>query len=131
MAIKIIRFRPFGIKDLQYVRLIKPFEDAGLVIDFEHDINHELDLIYDVCNDTAITNFHYDHLLLHSKSSETPSTLFTHIHNRDEQLPILWSYHEVNGTRVRIQAIKNYHDLQKLLGLAAHRGYVTDTERLL
>ena len=49
--IRIIRFRPLQFKDVQYAKLIKPFEDAGLVEDMEPDIQKDMALVFDVCND--------------------------------------------------------------------------------
>lgn len=129
--IKIIRFRSFTIKDLQYVRLIKPFEDAGLVVDMSHNVKSEVELVYDICNDHDIPSYHFGHILLHENAKETPSTLFTHIHNRDKILPTLCSYRTDGHNRKHIEAIRNYHQLQALLGIASERGYVSNASKLL
>lgn len=129
--IKIIRFRDFTIKDLQFARLIKPFEDAGLVIDFSRNTKSEVELVYDICNDHDIPSYHFGHILLHESSHETPSTLFKHIHERDEILPTLCSYQFDGKHRKHIEAIRNYHQLQALLGIASERGFVSNASRLL
>lgn len=129
--IKIIRLRPFTVKDLQYVVLIKPFEDAGLVEEFANDPAEELELVSDICGNYSCTHYHFDHLLTRTGARETPSTLFRHLRARDEHIPTLLVCHQNGQRRQDIRAIKNYHDLQSLLGLAANRGYVTNAKHLL
>ena len=75
---KIIRFRPLEWKDLKYAKIIKPFEDLGLVEDFSTDDNlSELcELICDVSKDYHKNHYRFDHLLHSPRSNETPSTLF-------------------------------------------------------
>lgn len=129
--LKIIRLRPFTVKDLQYVVLIKPFEDAGLVEEFPNDPTEEIELVSDICDNYSCNYYHFDHILTHTGANETPSTLFRHLHARDEHIPTLLVYHQDGSHRKNIRAIKNYHDLQYLLGLAANHGYVTNAKHLL
>lgn len=132
--IKIIRFRPLQFKDVKYAKLIKPFEDAGLVEDMAPDIQKDIELVFDVCSDSHNSHnihYHFGHVLNFEKSTETPSTLYHHIHNRDEMLPTLWAYRDYNGRKRKIQAIKSCHELQALLNIALNRGYVTSGKRLV
>lgn len=129
--IKIIRFRPLQFKDVQYAKLIKPFEDAGLVEDLAPDIKKDMELVFDVCNDCYSSHYHFGHVLNFEKSTETPSTLYHHIHNRDEMLPTLWAYKDDHGRKRDIKAIRSYQDLQALLNIALNRGYVTSSKRLV
>lgn len=129
--IKIIRLRPFTVKDLQYVVLIKPFEDAGLVEEFANDPAEELELVSDICGNYSCTHYHFDNILTRTGARETPSTLFRHLHARDEHIPTLLVCHQNGQRRQDIRAIKNYHDLQSLLGLAVNRGYVSNAKHLL
>lgn len=129
--IKIIRFRPLQFKDVQYAKLIKPFEDAGLVEDMAPDIQKDMELVFDVCSDSYNCHYHFGHVLNFEKSTETPSTLYQHIHNRDEMLPTLWAYLDDNGHKRKIKAIRSCHELQALLNIALNRGYVTSRKRLV
>ena len=129
--IKIIRFRPLQFKDVQYAKLIKPFEDAGLVEDMEPDIKKDMALVFDVCSDISDCHYHFGHVLNFERSTETPSTLYHHIHNRDEMLPTLWVYRDDDGYRRKIKAIRSCHELQALLNIALNRGYVTSSKRLV
>lgn len=129
--IKIIRFRPLQFKDVQYAKLIKPFEDAGLVEDMTPDVQKDMELVFDVCNDSSTCHYHFGHVLNFEKSTETPSTLYQHIHNRDEMLPTLWVYREDNGRKRKIEAIKSCYELQALLGVALNRGYITSSKQLV
>lgn len=129
--IKIIRFRPLQFKDVQYAKLIKPFEDAGLVEVRQPNIKDDLELVFDVCNDSSNCHYHFGHVLNFEKSTETPSTLFKHIYDRDSMLPTLWVYREDNGKKRKIEAIRSCHELQALLGVALNRGYVTSSKRLV
>lgn len=129
--IRIIKFREFRVTDLQFVRLIKPFEDAGLVETLPNDPQTEIELLSDVCTD-QVDHYHFSHILTKESSVETPSTVYKHIHERDDMIPTLWAYHKnKQGKRTNITGIKTYHELQALLGVAADRGYVKDADHLL
>lgn len=129
--IKIIQFRPFELKEgtLQFVKSIKPFEDAGLVYNLPNSIKEEMDLLYDVCNDFTTGHYGFSDILNCEKKTETPSTLFNHIHNRDETLPTLWAYREHKGKRTGFVTIRDYHQLQSLLSVATERGYVQSDQK--
>jgi len=129
--LKIIRLRPFTVKDLQYVVLIKPFEDAGLVEEFPNDPAEEIELVSDICDNYSCNYYHFNHILTHTGANETPSTLFRHLHARDDYIPTLLICRQDGQRRKDIHAIKNYHELQSLLGLASDHGYVTGAKRLL
>ena len=129
--LKILRLRPFTVRDLQFVVLIKPFEDSGLVEDFARESSQEVELVADICSDYSNTNYHFDHILLHTNANETPSTLFQHLHRRDVEIPTLIVCDDDGYRRTHIKALKNYHELQSLLGLAANRGLVKDAQHLL
>lgn len=129
--LKILRLRPFTVHDLQYVVLIKPFEDAKLVYEVERKRASEIELVAAICNDNSMINEHFSHILMRASSRETPSSLYAHLHKRDETIPTLMVCSQRHGQLTRIQGIKNYHELQALLGLAVNRGYVKDAKGLL
>ena len=129
--IKIIRFKPFGVKDLQFVKLINPFEDAGLVIDLPNDVKTEITLLQEICNDPNVCNYRYSHILTTPNNRETPSSLYQHIHDRDDALPILCAYNEKNGRRTDIHAIRTYHELQSILRVATEKGHVKPSKSMV
>lgn len=114
---KIIRFRPLQWKDLKYAKIIKPFEDQGLVEDFsENDnISDLCELIFDVSKDHYKNHYHFDHLLHNPRSNESPSTLFLALQEKSDRLPTLWAYTEdKDGRRRNIHAIKDHRMLQSM-----------------
>lgn len=114
---KIIQFRPLEWKDLKYAKIIKPFEDLGLVEDFSKNDNVSdlCELICDVSTDYQKNHYRFDHLLHHSKKDESPSTLFLAVKEKSDRLPSLWAYTEdKNGRRRNIHAIKDHRMLQSM-----------------
>jgi len=114
---KIIRFRPLEWKDLKYAKIIKPFEDQGLVEDFsENDDPSDLcELLCDVSKDYHKNHYHFDHLLHSTRSNESPSTLFLALQEKSDRLPTLWAYTEgKDGRRKNIHAIKDHRMLQSM-----------------
>lgn len=114
---KIIRFRPLEWKDLKYAKIIKPFEDQGLVEDFSEndDLSDLCELICDVSKDHHKNHYHFDHLLNAPRSNESPSTLFVALQEKSDRLPTLWAYTEgKDGRRKNIHAIKDHRMLQSM-----------------
>lgn len=112
---KIIRFRPLEWSDLQYAKIIKPFEDMGLVEDFVQTDAEIVELVCDVTKDYNQNHYNFDHLLYRSKLKESPSTLFEALRENNDRLPTLWAYTlDQNGRRRNIHAIKNHYMLQSM-----------------
>ena len=127
--IKIIRFRPLELKDLQLARLLKPFEDAGVVEDFVHNPTKELDLILKIYNDeSSKSHYHFDHILDNGDSQETPETLFDHLHYRDETWPSLIYYFDRGEGQAPtdFHGITNHYQLQTILRMAQNRNEVSE-----
>ena len=112
---KIIRFRPLEWADLKYAKIIKPFEDLGLVEDFVQTDEAILELICDVTKDYNQSHYNFDHLLYRTRLKESPSTLFEALQKKNERLPTLWAYtEERDGKRKNIHAIKDHYMLQSM-----------------
>lgn len=127
--IKIIRFRPLELKYLQLARLLKPFEDAGVVEDFSNNPTKELELILKIYNDeSAKSHYHFDHILDNGDSQETPETLFDHLHYRDETWPSLIYYFDRGEGQAPtdFHGITNHYQLQTILRMAQNRHEVSE-----
>lgn len=115
---KIIRFRPLceEWKNLNYAKVIKPFEDRGLVENFyETNLPELCELLCDVMTDHNNHHYKFDHLLRETRLNESPSTLFEALKEKSERLPDLWAYTEgVNGRKKNIYAITDPKMLQSL-----------------
>lgn len=122
--IEIMRLQPFTIADLQYVKLIKPFEDANLVVELPSDQKNEMLFVLDVCTDKHQSHYRFNHFLINGGHSETPTTLYTHLQARDEAIPTLCWYRVDGNRKYDIRAIKDYHELQALLSYATEEGLV-------
>lgn len=131
--IRILRMRDNTAKDVNFGKLLKPFEDAGLVDVFDHTPESEIELVCDICRDSrSYVHYHFDHILNNVRSSDSPSTLFKAIHNHSERIPMLISYRiNKDNQRCDIRAIKNGYEMQSLLRVAAARGYVNDNDNSL
>ncbi len=123
--IHIIRLRPLKqYSDLRFAKWIKPFEDAGLVIDLERDAKQELELVFDIINDKTGDNYYYNHILKNSTHKESPSSLFKHLHARDEMIPTLCYYYSDGNKKRNIRGVHNCHQLQTLTKTAKERNYL-------
>lgn len=116
--LKLLRFRSYDFPDLknQMIPASKPFEDAGLVMDFPRDAQKEFDLVLGIVNESggSVENFHYDDILINPTNKETPSTLYEHLHNRDTMFPTLCSYWEKDGAITNVCAVRDHYELLAL-----------------
>lgn len=126
--IKIIRFRPLQLKHLQWARLLKPFEDAGVVQGFIPNPTSELDLVLKIFNDeSAISHYHFDHILTDGSANETPETLYNHLHQLDDHWPnLIYYFDRDDGAPTDFHGISNHYQLQTILRMAQNRQEVGD-----
>lgn len=129
--LRIIRFRPLEFKDTQFGRLLKPFEDAGLVDVFENTEINAYQMVYDLCQNTNEAHYHFSHFLNVEKMTECPQTVYEHLLAKDETIPTLCSVWTSRTGKKSIYAIRDYHELQQILGYAVDRGLITNASRLL
>lgn len=120
LKLVIYRLKPFTFKDIRLARLLKPFEDCGLVRDFPVDRASELGL--------AWTLLHDDNLNAVAASKvrfKDASDLLLHLRNRDDYLaPLFSAYEDETGHIYSANSITQGQDFQSLVHQATSRGLI-------
>lgn len=128
----IIRTRALQLPDLKYARLLKPFEDSGLVYDLPQNSACELALIYDLTMSRNTNETGYSNFLADPHQKMIPSDLYQDLHERKTTIPtLLIAYHTGSLHFRNFLAVRDYHQLQSLLGTLHSRGRIRDTRNLL
>lgn len=126
---KILKMRPLYLKDLQYARLLKPFEDANLVDVIDESEN--LEFLIRLVNDKFEDSKDYIHVLTKTHDNMLPSEIYEHLVKRDDYIPTLYSAYVKDGKYSRIQKITRYQDLQAAIARSQSRGDIEDSTKLL
>lgn len=116
----ILQFRDLSYKDIRFARMLKPFEDYGLVERVPKSAAFELGLLFNVLENNELPSF-----LGQDKLNITPSEAFLHLHNRTDKIPLLVScYKTEDGRYSQFNALLVHQDLQSLIILAKSRGWM-------
>ena len=126
----IIKTRDLELKDLQFARLLKPYEDAGLVFDLPPG-NAELEFLIDMVNDNTIESEMFEHLLNTTHPEMTPSELYHHLQRRDSHIPTLYFARMKNDRFHDIRKIQKHQELQSVLSVLSSRGIIEGVDHLL
>lgn len=129
----IVRTRPLQLPDLKYARLLRPFEDSGFVYDLPKNSANELGLIYDLIMSKSTNEVGYANFLFSGDQKTYPSKLYEDLHKRDPKVipTLIIAYHKGNCHFKDFLAVRDYHQLQSLLGTLHSRGIIRNTRNLL
>lgn len=128
---KIIQTRPFEMKELEYGRLLKPFEDANMVEYLENTVESNIEFLIKLILDHSIDHKHYEHILQHTHSKMTIEEIYRHLTLRDSYIPTLYIVNDKSGIYSNFRIPKNKRDLESILKTLKSREIIDVPDRLL
>lgn len=131
MGKRILRMRPFSVREVKYARYLKPFEDAGLVDDIDQNDATELELLIQMINDHNHDEKDYNHLLVSTQPGMKPSDIYRALNLRSPIIPTLYIVDEKDGIYSRFIPIRNCNTLQTFLMVSESKALVRADKTLL
>lgn len=113
---KIILTRPLTLKELAFGRLIKPFEDKGMVEELSRDRDKQLEFFISMIRDHSIEHKHFEHILTETYPGMTVTECYQHLDRRDEYIPPIYVVKvDENGRYYHFRKAQKHRELEALV----------------
>lgn len=113
----ILRLRPLSITDIRFARMIKPFEDYGLVEDIWQDPVLTLGIIHEAITQNQLAQF------TEGRIKMAPSGIVSAILNKEATISLLVSaIKNMDGKYSDFRYIASHQQLQGIIAGAKDRG---------
>ena len=126
---KIILTRPLTLKELAFGRLLKPFEDKGLVEELSRDKDKQLEFFISMIRDHSVEHKHFEHILTETYPGMTVTECYQHLDRRDEYIPPIYVVKvDENGKYYHFRKAQKHRELEALIKTLHERNIISVRE---